>query len=168
MHNVCASRYTTGQGTGAVLATDQGVCRVWLPGDDLSDLDRSVFRESELTRKAAQQLTEYFQGCLQQFDLPVDISALTQFQQQVLQLTMQIPYGSSTTYGELAGKVGSPGAARAVGGALGANPVPVIIPCHRVVASSGALTGYSATGGIMMKKFLLSLEGVDFRANKKV
>lgn len=162
------SRYTTGQGTGAVLANDQGICRVWLPGDDLSDLDRGVFCESELTRKAAQQLTEYFQGCLQQFDLPVDISALTLFQQRVLQLTMQIPYGSKTTYGELAGKVGSPRAARAVGGALAVNPVPVIIPCHRVVASSGALTGYSATGGIMMKKFLLLLEGVDFRANKKV
>jgi len=168
---MCASyvsRYITGQGVGAVLATDLGICRVWLPGDDLSDVDRIAASESELTRKAAQQLEQYFQGCLQQFDLPVDISSLTLFQQRVLQLTMQIPYGNSRTYGDLAAEAGSPGAARAVGGALGANPVPVIIPCHRVVASNGALTGYSATGGIMMKKFLLSLEGVDFRAIKKI
>lgn len=168
MRALYVSRYTTGQGTGAVLATDLGICRVWLPGDDLSDLVRITSSESELTKKAAQQLEQYFQGCLQQFDLPVDISSLTLFQQRVLQLTIQIPYGNCRTYGELAVEVGSPGAARAVGGALGANPVPVIIPCHRVVASNGALTGYSATGGIMMKKFLLSLEGVDFRAIKKV
>ncbi|MDK9717480.1 MAG: methylated-DNA--[protein]-cysteine S-methyltransferase [Trichlorobacter sp.] len=161
-------RYVTNLGPGAVAVTEQGVCRVWLPGDDLSDIDRIATGDSELAKKAAKQLEQYFQGCLQRFDLPVDISLLTPFRQQVLQLTINIPYGSVSTYGQLAKEVGSPHAARAVGGALGANPVPVIIPCHRVVASNGALTGFSGAGGILMKENLLSLEGVDFRAFKKV
>ena len=161
-------RYITNLGTGAVAVTSQGVCRVWLPGDDLSDIDRSASGESELARKAAKQLEQYFQGCLQQFDLSVDISSLTLFQQQVLRLTMEIPYGTVLTYGQLAKRVGSPKAARAVGGALAANPIPVIIPCHRVLASTGALTGFSGAGGVLMKKNLLTLEGVDFRAFKKV
>jgi methylated-DNA-[protein]-cysteine S-methyltransferase len=161
-------RYVTNLGPGAVAVTERGVCRVWLPGDDLSDIDMIAPGESELARKAAKQLEQYFQGCLQQFDLPIDISLLTPFRQQVLQLTLQIPYGSSTSYGELAKKAGSPNAARAVGGALGANPIPIIIPCHRVLASTGALTGFSGAGGILMKENLLTLEGVDFRAFKKV
>ena len=161
-------RYITNLGTGAVAVTSQGVCRVWLPGDDLSDIDRSASGESELARKAAKQLEQYFQGCLQQFDLSVDISSLTLFQQQVLRLTMEIPYGTVLTYGQLAKRVGSPKAARAVGGALAANPIPVIIPCHRVLASTGALTGFSGAGGVLMKENLLTLEGADFRAFKKV
>jgi len=166
---VChVARYVTNLGPGAVAVTELGVCRVWLPGDDLSDIDRIASGESELARKAAKQLDQYFQGCLQQFDLSVDISLLTPFRQQVLVLAMQIPYGTVTTYGQLAKKVGSPKAARAVGGALGANPIPIIIPCHRVLASTGALTGFSGAGGVLMKKNLLTLEGVDFRAFKKV
>lgn len=161
-------RYVTNLGPGAVAVTERGVCRVWLPGDDLSDIDRTASGVPELAKKAAKQLEQYFQGCLQQFDLPVDISLLTPFRQQVLQLTRLIPYGSYTTYGELAKKAGSPKAARAVGGALGANPIPIIIPCHRVLASTGALTGFSGAGGILMKENLLTLEGVDFRAFKKV
>lgn len=138
-----------------------------MPGDDLSDIDRSASGESELARKAAKQLEQYFQGCLQQFDLSVDISSLTLFQQQVLRLTMEIPYGTVLTYGQLAKRVGSPKAARAVGGALAANPIPVIIPCHRVLASTGALTGFSGAGGVLMKENLLTMEGADFRAFKK-
>lgn len=168
MTNCSVARYVTNMGPGAVAATDLGVCRVWLPGDDLSAIGGAASGESELVKKAAKQLELYFQGCLQQFDLPVDITVLTSFRQQVLLLTAQIPYGSVTTYAGLAKRVGSPKAARAVGGALGANPVPVIIPCHRVVASNGALTGYSGAGGILMKESLLSLEGIDFRAFKKV
>ena len=160
-------RYIANLGTGAVAVTSQGVCRVWLPGDDLSDIDRIASGESELARKAAKQLEQYFQGCLQQFDLSVDISSLTLFQQQVLRLTMEIPYGTVLTYGQLAKRVGSPKAARAVGGALAANPIPVIIPCHRVLASTGALTGFSGAGGVLMKENLLTMEGADFRAFKK-
>jgi methylated-DNA-[protein]-cysteine S-methyltransferase len=159
------SEYVTDQGSGAVEATVLGICRVWLPGDQLPDM--SGRNASLFSDKAARQLESYFKGALQQFDLPVDISCLTQFRRHVLQLTMQIPYGLVITYGALAAQAGSPGAARAVGGSLAANPVPVVIPCHRVVAASGTLTGYSGAGGIVMKKNLLSMEGVDFRNIKK-
>ena len=162
------SGYSTPYGAGAVAVTELGVCHVWLPGEDLPTIYGVASGESELSIKAAQQLERYFQGDLQQFDLLVDISKRTPFQQQVLLQAAQIPYGSVTTYGAIAKKVGSPRAARAVGGALGANPIPIIIPCHRVLASTGALTGFSGAGGILMKENLLTLEGVDFRAFKKV
>ena len=168
MTNCHVARYVTNMGSGAVAATELGVCHVWLPGEDFSTACGTVSRESELSRTAAQQLEWYFQGTLQQFDLPVDISKFTPFQQQVLLQTTQIPYGSVTTYGAIAKNVGSPRAARAVGGVMASNPIPVIIPCHRVIASNGALTGFSGAGGILMKENLLSLEGVDFRAFKKV
>ena len=168
MTNCHVARYVTNMGSGAVAATDLGICQVWLPGDDLSAIDGAASGGSELVRKAVKQLERYFQGVLQQFDLPVDISKFTPFQQQVLLQTAQIPYGSVTTYGAIAKNVGSPRAARAVGGVMASNPIPVIIPCHRVIASNGALTGFSGAGGILMKENLLSLEGVDFRAFKKV
>lgn len=158
------SRYSTDIGIGAVAATEQGVCQVWLPGDnEIETLSECCFVESELSRRSSQQLEQYFNKSLQQFDLPFDISTLTMFRQHILQMTTRILYGSVITYGSLAAQAGIPAAARAVGGALAANPVPVLIPCHRVIALSGSLTGYSGAGGIPMKKFLLSLEGVDFK-----
>ena len=88
---------------------------------------------------------------------------MPEFRQLVLRAALQIPYGTVVSYGELAATVGSPRAARAVGGALAANPMPVIIPCHRIVAASGSLTGYSGPGGISMKRLLLNLEAAEFR-----
>jgi methylated-DNA-[protein]-cysteine S-methyltransferase len=165
MQRFCLSEYTTSRGCGAVAANDQGICQVWLPGDAWpSDFQDS----SDLSCKAARQLEWYFHGTLQQFDLPVDLSGLPAFRQYVLRLAMHIPYGTITTYGSLATQAGSPGAARAVGGAMAANPVPIVIPCHRVVAASGSLTGYSGAGGLAMKKFLLNMEGVDFRCIRNV
>lgn len=158
------SAYETCHGTGAVAVGEQGVSQVWLPGDSVPHCCQG---ESALSRDAARQLALYFQGRLQQFDLEVDISHLTPFRRHILKLAMQIPYGTVTSYGALATLAGSPGAARAVGGAMAANPVPVVIPCHRVLSTSGALTGYSGAGGIMMKKILLNLEGVDFIGVKK-
>lgn len=153
------SYYTTAWGQGAVSVSEHGVKRVWLPGEaDGADVELD---ESLLSKRAAQQLEHYFQGDLQTFDLPLDIASLTSFRQRVLQQACRIPYGTVTTYGALAQAIGAPAAARAVGGALAANPIPLIIPCHRVVAVSGDLTGFSAVGGISMKKFLLSLEHVD-------
>jgi len=158
------SEYATSRGRGAVAATELGVCQVWLPGDEWPASNRTA---SDLSCKASKQLECYFQGALQQFDLPIDLSGFTAFRQDVLFLTMKIPYGEVISYGTLAFQAGSPGAARAVGGAMAANPVPIIIPCHRVVAASGALTGYSGAGGILMKKILLNLEGADFTSIKK-
>ena len=165
MQMICLSEYTTSRGCGAVAANDQGICQVWLPGDAWPT---GTYGASNLSLKAARLLEQYFKGNVQEFDVTVDISRLTVFQQAVLYLTMKIPYGTVTTYSQLALQAGSPRAARAVGAALAANPVPCIIPCHRVIAASGALTGFSGAGGLLMKKFLLSLEGADLTAIKKV
>jgi methylated-DNA-[protein]-cysteine S-methyltransferase len=91
--------------------------------------------------------------------LPVDLSALAEFERRVLELTRRIPHGETRTYGELAAALGSAGAARAVGRALGRNPVPIIVPCHRVLAASGRSGGFSAPGGVTTKMKMLRIEG---------
>lgn len=105
------------------------------------------------------QLAEYFSGERKAFDIPIDLSGLTPFQRDVLHATQAIPYGEVCSYGDVAAAIGKPGAARAVGRALGQNPIGVVIPCHRVVASDGSLHGYSGAGGVETKRFLLELEG---------
>lgn len=104
----------------------------------------------------AEQLREYFAGQRQRFDLSLDLERLTPFQRGVLQAACAIPYGAVRSYGQLAQTLGHPHASRAVGQALGSNPIPIVIPCHRVVASDGSLGGY--TGGLEKKRFLLDLE----------
>lgn len=101
------------------------------------------------------QLDAYFAGELQEFDLPL-MPKGTAFQESVWQALTKIPYGQTCSYGELAANIGKPKASRAVGAANGVNPIPVIIPCHRVIGSSGKLTGFG--GGIETKQFLLGLE----------
>jgi methylated-DNA-[protein]-cysteine S-methyltransferase len=101
------------------------------------------------------QLSEYFDGERAAFDVPLVISG-TPFQRRVWQALRQIPYGETTTYGELARRVGRPSASRAVGLANGRNPIAVIVPCHRVIGSDGSLTGYG--GGLERKRLLLELE----------
>jgi methylated-DNA-[protein]-cysteine S-methyltransferase len=112
-----------------------------------------------LAKKAIDQLREYFTGNRRQFDLPIDWSQMIGFQHDVLKLTFEIPYGQTRTYGDIARKLGNPTGARAVGAAVGSNPIPIFIPCHRVVGSNGSLHGYSAPGGIETKAWLLQLEG---------
>ncbi|MDX2143707.1 MAG: methylated-DNA--[protein]-cysteine S-methyltransferase [Rhodospirillaceae bacterium] len=107
-------------------------------------------------RKAKDQVDRYFDGKLADFDLPVK-PAGTAFQQRVWRAMCAIPYGRTKTYGDLAKSLRS--VARAVGGACGANPIPIIIPCHRVLASNGGLGGYSGDGGLDTKAALLKLEG---------
>lgn len=104
-----------------------------------------------------QELDEYFAGRRTTFSAPVDLRLASEFGQRVLRALVGVGYGHTTTYGALASRLGSPAAARAVGHALGANPVCVIVPCHRVVGADGRLTGYA--GGIEAKRALLSLEG---------
>lgn len=103
------------------------------------------------------QIKNYLAGTATSFSLEVDLRRLTAFQRQVLRQAMKIPYGRTSSYGQVAARMGRPSAQRAVGNALGANPVPIVIPCHRVVASDGSLGGY--TGGLSYKKKLLALEG---------
>lgn len=117
-----------------------------------------VLRGSSPTLDTARrELDRYLAGHLRAFDLTVDLALATPFQAAVLQkLAADVPYGTTTTYGALARAVGRPTAARAVGAALGANPLCVVLPCHRVVAGNGALTGYA--GGLAAKRLLLDLE----------
>lgn len=112
--------------------------------------------ETALLLRAAQQLHAYFFCELKAFDLPL-AAAGTDFNRQVWEAMRAIPYGSTRTYGEIAAEVGNN--ARAVGAACGANPIPIIVPCHRVVAAAGGLGGFSAPGGGATKRFLLELEG---------
>jgi methylated-DNA-[protein]-cysteine S-methyltransferase len=105
---------------------------------------------------ARRQLEGYFEGRRRGFDLPIDWGLVSDFGRRVLGRTASIPYGSVATYGEVARAIGSPGAARATGNALGANPMPIVVPCHRVVRGGGKMGGY--TGGIERKELLLTLE----------
>ena len=119
-----------------------------------------------LLKDANAQLVEYFSGKRHHFSLSLEISTLSQFQQKVLNLCRQIPYGSVLSYGELALQADCPGAARAVGAAMAGNPIPVIIPCHRVIGSDRLLHGYAAPEGIASKAKLLQLEGHRIVAEK--
>ena len=109
--------------------------------------------------EAMKQVREYLDGKRTTFDLPLDMTTMTAFQRQVLTAAINIPRGKWLTYGEVAKAIGRPQASRAVGQALGHNPVPIVIPCHRVLGSDGSLHGYSGGGGIQTKAWLLQLEG---------
>lgn len=104
----------------------------------------------------ARELDEYFAGRRRAFDLALDWSLCTPFARRVLGATRRIPYGQVATYGQVAERAGSPGGSRAAGNALGSNPMPIVVPCHRVVRTGGALGGY--TGGVERKELLLGLE----------
>lgn len=107
----------------------------------------------------ARELDQYFSGRRKAFDLDVDLSGLTPFQSRVLAATARIPFGEVSTYGAVAKRAGNAKASRAAGGALNSNPIPIVVPCHRVVGSNGALVGYA--GGLEVKKRLLAIEGAD-------
>jgi len=113
-----------------------------------------IFNERPLAT-ARKQLTEYFAGTRKEFDLPVALSG-TEFQVSVLKALQDIPYGETVSYGEIAKRIGRPKAVRAVGAANGRNPIPIVVPCHRVIGSSGDLTGFG--GGLDTKEALLRLE----------
>lgn len=124
-----------------------------------SHVDPPGERPVEL-REAMRQLQEYFAGTRRRFDLDLDLSGVaTDFQRRVYGRLLDIGYGEVTTYGQIARDLGKPGMARAVGQAVGANPIPIVIPCHRVVGAEGRLTGFG--GGLPAKIALLRLEGID-------
>lgn len=119
---------------------------------------KPVEYDEERTAQARQQILEYLAGTRLTFTLPLDLSLMNPFQAQVLQATLAIPYGSTTTYSALAEQLGRPRAARAVGRAEATNPLPLVIPCHRVVGKDGSLRGYGGPQGIKHKAWLLELE----------
>lgn len=115
----------------------------------------AIEKATPILTLAAQQLEEYFHGLRRDFTIPLKANG-TQFQQQVWQSLTHIPYGTTHTYKELAETIGKPKASRAVGSACNRNPLPIVIPCHRVIGSSGSLTGYA--GGLELKAMLLKME----------
>lgn len=113
-----------------------------------------IYNEKPL-ETARQQLEEYFAGARKEFDLPLTLAG-TEFQVSVLEALLEIPYGKTVSYGDIAKRIGRPRAVRAVGAANGRNPIPIVVPCHRVIGSSGDLTGFG--GGLDTKEALLRLE----------
>lgn len=105
------------------------------------------------------ELDEYFAGRLRRFEVAIDWSPLRGYTREVLRRTAEIPFGQASSYADIAARAGSPRGWRAAGNALGANPIPIVVPCHRVLASGGGIGGY--TGGLDRKRFLLELEGVE-------
>lgn len=154
--------FTTWQGPlGAMTlaATPRGLSGVWFDGQRHGP-DSSAWRrdpDHPVLRQALEQLTQYFAGQRREFDLPLDLSMGTPFQQQVWQALQGIAPGDTTSYGRLSAAIGKPAAVRALGAAVGRNPVSVVVPCHRVLGTDGSLTGYA--GGLHRKTALLSLEG---------
>lgn len=124
-----------------------------LPHDELDELPDAV------TTRAVEQLEQYFAGSRHDFDLPVSLPG-TEFQRAVWEQLVDLEWGEVVSYGELGHATGRESAGRAVGGAVGANPIPIIVPCHRVLASDGRITGYSAGEGVPTKSWLLAHEGI--------
>jgi methylated-DNA-[protein]-cysteine S-methyltransferase len=141
-----------------LVASDKGLVAVLWENDHpnrvrLSDAEENDQHPTLL--KAERQLQEYFSGQRQDFDLPLDMRG-TDFQKNVWEALRTIPFGETRSYGELAVRLGKPSASRAVGAANGRNPISIVVPCHRVIGSSGKLTGFA--GGLEVKAHLLSLE----------
>ena len=147
-----------------VAASDRGLAAISFdpdPEDRLEQFARiagpRVLRSPRSVDNARRELDEYFEGRRRAFDLSLDLRALPPFTVSVLGELARVPYGKTTTYGELARRVGHPRAARAVGTVMNRNRIPIVLPCHRVVGSTGSLTGYA--GGLDVKQALLELEG---------
>ena len=137
-------------------ATDDGLALVGLPGEPADDASPSpTAAQRAILDQAHRELDEYFAGARTQFSVPLDWS-VTGFRRKVLRATAAIPYGDTASYGDVAAQAGSARATRAAGTALATNPLPIVVPCHRVLPGSGALGGYR--GGPAMKRALLELE----------
>ena len=151
-------------GTLLIAATDRGLCRIAYDADADQEVERlarsfgvRVLRSASPIDPARRQLDEYFEGHRQHFELPLDIDSLAEFNRRVLHELARVPYGEVVTYGELAARSARPRAARAVGTVMNRNPLPIVLPCHRVIGSTGKLVGYG--GGLERKEALLRLEG---------
>ncbi|MDQ2690186.1 MAG: methylated-DNA--[protein]-cysteine S-methyltransferase [Chloroflexota bacterium] len=164
--DVAYGTYDSPLGPITVFVTPRGLVRLSYAGEpigaqlqELADvISPRVLGSTRLTDAVRRELDEYFDGRRRRFDVPVDWRLLRGFRAEVLRATARIPFGGVSSYREVAAAAGSPNAYRAAGNALGSNPVPIVVPCHRVLHSGGGLGGY--TGGLDRKQFLLRLEGV--------
>lgn len=153
----------TGSLVGTLLVTgdDEGVCSLdFVKQPHARQVEEGWVSSEKKLAPVLSQLAEYFAGSRRVFDLPLQLTG-TAFQQKVWKALCEIPFGEAISYGELARRIGQKGASRAVGNANGRNPIPVIIPCHRVIAADGALGGFSS--GLPIKRALLRHEGISFR-----
>jgi methylated-DNA-[protein]-cysteine S-methyltransferase len=148
-----------------VAVTPRGLVRVAYPDRDVeaelrrlaADVSPRILESARATEAIRRELDEYFEGLRRRFSVRLDLTRVKGFTRSVLERTARIPYGDVATYREVATQAGSPRGFRAAGNALGANPIPIVVPCHRVVAAGGGLGGY--TGGVDRKVALLRLEG---------
>ncbi|MDM4763462.1 methylated-DNA--[protein]-cysteine S-methyltransferase [Galbitalea sp. SE-J8] len=145
-----------------ITADDDAVTSLTIEKDGRLPLETEPERPTPVLERAAAQLAEYFAGHRHDFDVPVRLEG-TAFQKSIWAQLAAIPYGEVASYGALGIVATGRPAGRAVGGAVGANPVPLLVPCHRVLATSGRITGYSAGAGIPTKAWLLDLEGIAHR-----
>jgi methylated-DNA-[protein]-cysteine S-methyltransferase len=151
-------------GTLLVAATGRGLCRIAYDAEPEREVERlaqtfgvRVLRSASPIDPARRELDEYFAGSRQRFDLTVDLALLADFNRRVLRELARVPYGEVVTYGQLAARAARPRAARAVGTVMNRNPLPIVLPCHRVIGANGKLVGYA--GGLERKESLLRLEG---------
>lgn len=151
-----------------IASSEKGLCKIGFPRETLESVvswihnhyhNPEIFDGTSKHAVIAEQLRRYFDRQLHEFDIPLDLKG-TEFQLKVYKRLMAIPYGEVTTYGIIAREIDKPNASRAVGQAVRANPVPIIVPCHRVLAGSG-LGGFS--GGLEIKKTLLAIEGIHIK-----
>jgi methylated-DNA-[protein]-cysteine S-methyltransferase len=156
---IVQTHYESPLGTMIIAATDRGLAGAWFVGQKhMPDASRWPEQPRHpVLQLAIQQLEEYFKGRRSAFDVPLDLQGGTPFQQSVWQALLAIPRGGTTSYGKLSERIGHPAAVRAVGAAVGRNPLSVIVPCHRVLGADGSLTGYA--GGLARKTALLQMEG---------
>jgi len=158
--NIYSSAVQTSLGKVTLFADARGLTGIVLPGTDRKELS-SWYPDggrNPILDEAARQIREYLDGSRTDFSLPVAVGG-TPFQLRVWEAIRRIPYGRTMSYSDIALRLGHRNKARAVGGAANANPLPLIIPCHRVIGANGSLTGFA--GGLTMKKKLLQLEGID-------
>jgi len=154
--------FRTPVGRMAVAATARGLARVRLPAE-VEKHGRAAMRPragdpqaAAVAARAESEIRQYLAGRRRRFTVPLDLAGVPPFHRKVMRVARRIPYGRTVTYGELASRAGSPRAARAAGQAMARNPLPLVVPCHRVVASGGGLGGFG--GGLALKRRLLALE----------
>ncbi|WDL96721.1 methylated-DNA--[protein]-cysteine S-methyltransferase [Alicyclobacillus sp. ALC3] len=159
-------RFEYDEWTFHVAATDRGICRITLPNEKFDALQQwckkhapgsDLVRDPVKLRPYIEQIEEYLSGQRKDFSVPLDLRG-TPFQIRVWRTLLDIPFGATRSYSQIGESIGNPTAVRAVGATNGANPIPIVVPCHRVIGKSGNLTGYR--GGVDMKARLLMLEGV--------
>ena len=164
--DVAYGTYDSPLGELTIFVTPRGLVRLGYPDEPMADqvedlaarVSPRIMAVPERTDAVRRELDAYFAGSGRGFTVPIDWRLLRGFRGDVLRATARIPFGSVSSYREVASAAGSPNAYRAAGNALGSNPIPIVVPCHRVLHSGGGLGGY--TGGLERKRFLLGLEGV--------